>query len=82
VPAQEQGCGLWVNGEIVYHANKKIIVFDDSKIHKAFNNTEEDRMVLIIDCQRPDHIESGRAKGGHTAELDSFISKFTKFGEL
>jgi hypothetical protein len=39
-------------------------------------------MVLIIDCKRPDNIEVGRAIGGHTAELDSFIQKFEKWGEL
>lgn len=29
--------GLWVNGVEQFHVEGEIIVFDDSKIHKAFN---------------------------------------------
>jgi aspartyl/asparaginyl beta-hydroxylase (cupin superfamily) len=38
-------------------------VFDDSKTHGAFNNSDEERIVLIVDLIRPDHIPLGRAKG-------------------
>jgi aspartyl/asparaginyl beta-hydroxylase (cupin superfamily) len=53
-----------------------VIVFDDSKIHYAFNTTDAERLVLIVDIKRPDHIPMGTAKGGHTSELDDFISRF------
>lgn len=37
---------------------------------------KNDRVVLIIDILRPSHIPLGTATGGHTEELDDFISKF------
>jgi hypothetical protein len=96
VVPDSQRCGLWVDGVQQLHETGKIIVFDDSKIHKAFNvrkgendsdsdsgderpNTTDgsaDRIVLIVDLMRPSHIPLGNATGGHTAELDTFISAF------
>jgi aspartyl/asparaginyl beta-hydroxylase (cupin superfamily) len=51
-------------------------VFDDSKKHYAFNTTDEERIVLIVDLMRPSHIPIGTAVGEHTPELDAFISRF------
>lgn len=35
-----------------------------------------DRIVLIIDIMRPDYMPLGNVEGGHTPELDEFISQF------
>ena len=35
-----------------------------------------DRIVLIIDIMRPAHVPLGSVGGGHTPELDQFISQF------
>lgn len=60
-----------------YHEQGEIIVFDDSKPHRAFNLSErEDRVVLIIDLLRPSYIKEGTATGTHTPELDDFVSRF------
>ena len=70
----------WVDGCVETHANGRIICFDDSKTHRAFNYTEEERVVLIVDLLRPGHENKfpvGTATGGHTDELDSFINQFT-----
>lgn len=108
VPAG-QHCGLLVDGEEQCHEEGNIIVFDDSKIHLAFNRSrpvvvapadsvppmtgdatcpstpseeekvdrdKTDRIVLIIDILRPTHLPLGDASGGHTPELDDFISQF------
>lgn len=70
-------CGLWVRGEKRYHANGEIICFDDSKLHKAFNNHQtESRSVLIFDLYRPNHLPRGSARKGHTDQLDGFINYF------
>jgi len=73
----EVSCGLDVDGEIQLHKQGEIIVFDDSKRHKAFNDSkDQERVVLIVDILRPVHIPLGTAKGGHTRELDDFVARF------
>lgn len=70
-------CGTWVEGEVRLHRVGDFIVFDDSKVHKAFNlHQSESRIVLIMDLVRPEHLPVGVAVGGHTEELDEFISAF------
>ncbi|CAM9300143.1 unnamed protein product, partial [Pylaiella littoralis] len=69
-------CGLWVNEEVQHHAEGEIIVFDDSKLHKAFNESSGERLVLIVDILRPPGIPLGTADGDHTPELDDFINAF------
>ena len=70
-------CGTWVEGEVRCHQVKDFIVFDDSKVHKAFNlHPTDSRVVLIMDLVRPDYLPVGVAVGGHTEELDQFISAF------
>lgn len=71
-------CGTWVDGCVESHAAGRIISFDDSKTHRAFNYSDEERVVLIVDLARPEHdFPLGTATGGHTNELDSFIKQFT-----
>lgn len=70
-------CGLLVDGEVRYHKQGQIIVFDDSKPHRAFNFSETThRTVLIVDLLRPQHIPIGTATGEHTPELDDFVAFF------
>jgi len=71
-------CGTWVDGCVETHCHGRIICFDDSKVHRAFNYSGEDRIVLIIDLARPENdCPLGTATGGHTDELDEFIKQFT-----
>lgn len=53
------------------------MVFDDSKLHKAYNETDENRLVLLIDLARPEHMAKGRAVGGRTPELNNIIEYFS-----
>ncbi|GLE05865.1 hypothetical protein PINS_up015046 [Pythium insidiosum] len=80
VPKLENGeacCSMVVGGEVVDHAERELMVFDDSKLHYAYNNhPEQTRLVLIVDLYRPDYLPRGRATGGHTDELDEFIENF------
>lgn len=69
-------CGTWVEGEVQTHKEGEIIVFDDSKVHRAFNHSNKERLVLIIDLERPKELPEGTAVGGHTEELDAFINRF------
>ena len=69
-------CGTWVDGCVKLHEEGVIQVFDDSKVHRAFNYSHsEERIVLIIDLARPKDLPLGTAVGGHTEELDAFINE-------
>ncbi len=52
-------------------------MFDDSKQHKAYNETDATRVVLIVDLARPADLPKGRASGGRTPELDNLIEFFS-----
>jgi len=68
-------CGTWVDGCVQTHAVGRPLLFDDSKIHRAFNYSDRNRIVLIVDLVRPKSLPSGTAKSGHTEELDAFIEQ-------
>ena len=62
--------------EIQYHKLNEWIVFDDSKFHYAVNNSNSDRIVLIVDLERPFFIKKGNADNSSTGELIDFITEF------
>jgi Aspartyl/Asparaginyl beta-hydroxylase len=66
-------CGLWVDGVVQTLAPNELVCFDDSKMHWAFNYDAQERVVLILDFERPPGLPPGTATGGHTEELDRFI---------
>ena len=68
---------MWCDGEVECHAEGSFTVFDDSKLHKAYNETETKRLVLIIDMARPEGMAKGRAVGQMTAELNNIIEYFS-----
>ncbi|OQR92011.1 hypothetical protein THRCLA_08819 [Thraustotheca clavata] len=74
---EEASCCIVVSGESRAQANGRVFVFDDSKIHYAFNHhPSKSRCILILDLYRPDHLPRGMARGGHTDELDDFIEQY------
>jgi len=70
-------CGTWVDGVVETHEEGRPLCFDDSKVHRAFNYSKEDRIVLIVDLARPESLPLGTAIGGHTDELDDFINSIS-----
>ena len=69
-------CGTWVDGCVETHAVGRPLLFDDSKIHRAFNYSDQSRVVLIVDVARnPSAMPIGTATGGHSDELDRFIQQ-------
>jgi Aspartyl/Asparaginyl beta-hydroxylase len=80
---ERQCCGLQVEGSaaapggVRYHKMGDFIVFDDSKMHMAFNrHPTESRYVLIFDLQRPEGLPLGDATGAMTGELEGLIEYF------
>ena len=55
VPA---GCGFRVGNEVRQWEVGKVLIFDDTIEHEAWNESNEDRVVLIFDVWRPELSES------------------------
>jgi hypothetical protein len=81
-------CGTWVDGCVETHKVGRPLLFDDSKIHRAFNYSSSSssdttttkpitRIVLIVDLERPKDLPLGTATGGHSEELDAFIQQMS-----
>jgi hypothetical protein len=47
-----------VNGEEKKWVEGQLVSFDDSLIHEAWNNTSEDRIVMMIDIAKPNGMYS------------------------
>ncbi len=62
--------------EIKFHEEGKWMVFDDSKYHFASNISDLDRIVLIIDIERPKNVKEGTSESNDTSELKNFINYF------
>lgn len=65
-------CDNWV----VLHKNGEWLVFDDSKMHSSYNFSDEDRIIIIVDMERPSHIAPGISTVEYKKELLDFIDSF------
>ena len=66
------------NIKAMYQKENKWIIFDDSLYHSASNDSESDRIVLILDIKRPENIALGTSDIGYSEELDNFMNEFIK----
>jgi beta-hydroxylase len=48
-----QSCGLRVDGQVVHWREGASLIFDDSFIHEAWNESAASRVVLFVDFMRP-----------------------------
>ena len=62
--------------KIKYHKENEWLIFDDSKTHYAHNTSNSDRVVLIIDIERPKNIKIGQSKVGDSKELINIVNYF------
>jgi ornithine lipid ester-linked acyl 2-hydroxylase len=53
IPPGKQ-CGIKIEDETYYWREGELVVFDDSYIHEAWNNSDELRAVLMFDVANPD----------------------------
>lgn len=59
VPDGKQ-CALKIEDETHFWEKGKLVVFDDSFVHEAWNNSDEIRVVLMFDVAKPDGGYSAR----------------------
>jgi len=62
--------------EIRFYKQFEWIIFDDSHTHYAQNMYHSDRIVLIVDIERPKNIPKGTCIGGDTSELVELIQYY------
>ena len=62
--------------EVKKYKKNKWLIFDDSKLHYSWNNGKSDRIVLILDIERPKNVMTGTATKGETKELTDLINSF------
>jgi aspartyl/asparaginyl beta-hydroxylase (cupin superfamily) len=65
--------------EVKKYKQDEWIIFDDSKLHYSWNNGDKERLVLILDIERPKNVEKGKALVGETKELADLIKSFKNF---
>jgi len=53
IPEPKEKCGIRVGSEVRHWEEGKSLVFDDTFEHEAWNDTDEDRVVLFVDFIRP-----------------------------
>jgi aspartyl/asparaginyl beta-hydroxylase (cupin superfamily) len=58
--------------------DNKWIIFDDSLNHSASNDSDVDRIVLILDIKRPPNVPLGYSNIEYSEELDNFMNEFSK----
>jgi hypothetical protein len=53
VPAEAERCGLEVGGEVRHWREGEALVFCDAHRHRAWNDSDEPRLVLVFDVMKP-----------------------------
>lgn len=70
--------GVGVEGEKRNIKYGEWIVFDDSKLHTGFNESNSDRIVLLLDIDRPWWVRKGISSVSQTPQLLSFLQNSNK----
>ena len=53
IPKQEDRCRIRVHEDIIAWSPGKVFVFDDTFEHEVWNETDEERVILLFDFDRP-----------------------------
>jgi len=53
IPQDKENCYIKVNGENFSWSEGKGLIFDDTYVHSVYNNTNEIRIILFVDIERP-----------------------------
>lgn len=53
VPEPAEACGIRVGRDVAHWRERRSLVFDDSHDHEAWNDSDQCRVVLFVDFERP-----------------------------
>lgn len=68
--------GMWVNGETKKISYNNLLIFDSSKEHSIYNDSDYDLYALLIDINRLDNLPVGVSTKEYPANLLEFTSLF------
>ena len=74
-----ENCALNVGGELHAWREGHCVSFDDTFEHEAWNRSDRDRVVLILDSWNPDLSEAEQAA---VADLVAAIGDFNRSSEI
>ena len=65
----KEGCGMELGGTKLSWAEGELLIFDDSFEHWVWNDSDEERMIFILDVPHPDLTEEqGKRNMFHVEE--------------
>lgn len=64
--------------DTISHKQNDWIIFDDAKLHYAVNNSNRDRIVLIIDLDRPEYVKKGYSQSLESGEIYDILNEIKK----
>jgi hypothetical protein len=76
--APVETCGIWVNGESKNIKPNTLVIFDSSKEHSIYNETDYPVYALFVDVKRPEKIPDGTSKREYSDELYEFVCNLNK----
>ena len=53
VPTRREACRMQVDEEMLTWEEGKVLVFDDTRFHEVWNDTDEQRVILLVQFRRP-----------------------------
>jgi aspartyl/asparaginyl beta-hydroxylase (cupin superfamily) len=71
-------CGICVNNESKKILSNNLVVFDSSKEHSIYNNTDYPVYALMVDIKRPVNIPDGTSDREYSIELYNFVCDLNK----
>jgi beta-hydroxylase len=64
VPRERQRCHISVDGEDYSWTEGEVFVFDDMRMHEAWNDTDEPRVILMMHVARPQRFPGNVVRAG------------------
>jgi hypothetical protein len=75
-----KNAGLTINNKKIIQNENDIIIWDDSLYHNGFNLGETDKVVLLLDIERPYDLERGKDGDSNTDEYNNILDYVNLYG--
>jgi beta-hydroxylase len=73
IPKDRKNCFIEIHGNKYHWMRSDSLLFDDTYVHQVYNNTQERRIILFLDIQRPEHSLTPRMAWVNNMVCNSFL---------